>query len=123
MLGFCKTPLSDWEKGLATMKFCLITAFALVALLSSCTFSLSHHSVAEYEAARSAREFISAESYQKRMTEIEAAHRGWESDPESYETRMNEIERAWALRLNSVYPDQPLAACPLRMVCGRSRGE
>ncbi len=87
------------------MKFCVITAFALVALLSSCSFRSSHHSVAEYESARSAREFISAESCQKRMTEIEAAHRGRGSDPESYEARMNEIERARALRLNSVYPD------------------
>ncbi len=87
------------------MNLYAITALWLVALLSSCSFSSPTHSVVEDRATRSAREFMSAEYYQKRMSEIEAAHRFWESDPESYDTRMNEIESARALRLNSVYSD------------------
>ena len=87
------------------MNLYAITALGLVTLLSSSSFSSPTHSVVEDRATRSAREFISAESNQNRMSEIEAAHRFWESDPESYDTRMNEIESARALRLNSVYSD------------------
>ena len=87
------------------MNFCSITAVALVALLSSCSLSSPHHTGTEDEATSSAREFMSAESYQKRMKEIETTHSFWDSDPEQYDARMNEIERARALRLNSVYPD------------------
>ena len=84
------------------MNFCEITGCAMVSLLSSCSLSSPGHSPARDEATRSAREFMSAESYQSRMNEIEATDRFWDSDRDEFDARLHEIEHARALYLSSM---------------------
>ena len=104
MLGigeaFVQRPEGDTSE---IMKITPFMAVALVAFLSSCASPTSSLSVAQLEGTRSARQLKSAESYQKRMSDIRSAHRFW--GPQAYETRREEIDSARALLLNSVHSD------------------
>ena len=85
------------------MKLSPVMAVALVALLSACTSPSSSLSVAQLEGSRSARQLQSAESYQRRMSEIRSAHSVW--GPQDYPTLREEIDSDQAVLLNSVYSD------------------
>ena len=85
------------------MKLSPVMAVALVALLSACTSPPSSLSVAQLEGSRSAQQLQSAESYQRRMSEIRSAHSVW--GPQDYPTLREEIDSDQAVLLNSVYSD------------------